>query len=81
MGAVMNFELNKSNKGNYGWLDLQRMNLPFTTMNRTYSTNRTNETYKTYMTDSANAAKQDYPSSLPAHLHPNVGDDKRTRIS
>ena len=71
----MNFELNKSNKGNYGWLDLQRMNLPFTTMNRTYRTN------KTYQTNSANTADRDYPSSLPAHLHPNVGDDKRTRIS
>ena len=74
----MNFELNKSNKGNYGWLDLQRMNLPFTTMNRTY---RTCETDRTYMTDGAVTAKQDYASSLPAHLHPNVGDDKRTRIS
>ena len=74
----MNFELNKSNKGNYGWLDLQRMNLPFATMNRTYRTNRTD---RSCMTDRANAAKQDYPSSLPAHLHPNVGDDERTRIS
>ena len=79
----MNFELNKSNKGNYGWLDLQRMNLPFTTMNgtyRTYETNRTNRTDRS-CTGRANAGKRDYPSSLPAHLHPNVGDDKRTRIS
>jgi len=80
----MNFELNKYNKGNYGWLDLQRMNLPFTTMNRTYrtyETNRTNSTDRSCMTDRGNDAKQDYPSSLPAHLHPNVGDDRRTRIS
>jgi len=26
--------MNKENKGNYGWLDLQRMSLPFTTMRR-----------------------------------------------
>jgi hypothetical protein len=26
--------MNKQTKGNYGWLDLQRMTLPFTTMNR-----------------------------------------------
>lgn len=77
----MNFELNKSNKGNYGWLDLQRMNLPFTTMNRTYRTYEINRTDRSCMTDCANATNQDYPSSLPAHLHPNVGDDKRTRIS
>jgi hypothetical protein len=32
--AVMNVEVNKTDKGNYGWLDLQRMNLPFTTMGR-----------------------------------------------
>jgi hypothetical protein len=30
----MNYEVNKTNKGNYGWLDLQRMNLPFTTISR-----------------------------------------------
>jgi len=30
----MNVEVNKTDKGNYGWLDLQRMNLPFTTMGR-----------------------------------------------
>ena len=77
----MNSKLNNSNKGNYGWLDLQRMNLPFTTMNRTYTTYETNRTDSTYMTDGANAAKRGYPSALPAHLHPNVGDDKRTRIS
>lgn len=26
--------MNKETKGNYGWLDLQRMTLPFTTMGR-----------------------------------------------
>ena len=30
----MKVEVNKADKGNYGWLDLQRMNLPFTTMGR-----------------------------------------------
>jgi len=70
----MNLELNKSNKGNYGWLDLQRMNLPFTTMNRTYRTSRTAETYNA-------KPDRDRGSALPAHLHPNVGDDERARIS
>jgi len=73
----MNFELNKSNKGNYGWLDLQRMNLPFTTMNRTY---RTNEPNRTYRSNNANTTDHEYATSLLAHLHPNVGDDKRSRI-
>lgn len=32
--VAMKVEVNKTAKGNYGWLDLQRMNLPFTTMSR-----------------------------------------------
>jgi hypothetical protein len=71
----MNFELNKSDKGNYGWLDLQRMNLPFTTMNRNYTTDTTYRTDTTYSVEPPNRP------SLPAHLRPNVGDDRRTRIS
>jgi hypothetical protein len=77
-GEVMNVELNKSNKGNYGWLDLQRMNLPFTTIDRTYRNNMTDRTFITSY--NANSAERDYAPSLPAHLHPNVGDDQRRPI-
>jgi len=73
----MSFELNKSNKGNYGWLDLQRMNLPFTTMNRT---DRTVRTYRTDGTYRSYSVESPVHPSLPAHLHPNVGDEERTRI-
>ena len=31
--------MNNEAKGNYGWLDLQRMTLPFTTMNRFFPEN------------------------------------------
>jgi len=57
----MKVEVNQA-KGNYGWLDLQRMNLPFTTMNRYGSVYSRQTSRRTTRIDAGSRASEGPPA-------------------